>query len=281
MEPEGADLVRILNVLADIYRNQSKYADAEPLLLRAQAICEKKTTNADLLSFALTLYNLVSLYTDQRKHKQAEPLGQRMLEIVESQEGPTHPETAKALLMVADIFRHLGNLSEAIHYCERAFIIFKDTYGLDAAPALSPLSSLAALYHEQGRYDEAENLFKQALSLADAKLGPDHLDKASVQLSYALLLWDTQRYEEAEELEEKALQIKRLWLEKTAPLELFKAEYAAIKRKYLREGKEVMYDGKKMTGKEFFAIWVHQAEETFKAFAATSETSQKEPEADD
>ena len=69
-----------LNNLAVLYRDQGKYAEAEPLYQRALAIREK-ALGSDHPDVAASLNNLAELYRDQGKYAEAEPLYQRALAI--------------------------------------------------------------------------------------------------------------------------------------------------------------------------------------------------------
>jgi tetratricopeptide (TPR) repeat protein len=71
---------------------QGKYADAEPLYVRALAIREQQVgaTHPDT---ALSLNNLALLYATQGKYADAEPLYVRALVIFENILGQNHPNT--------------------------------------------------------------------------------------------------------------------------------------------------------------------------------------------
>ena len=77
---EHPDTAHCLNNLADLYRNQGKYEQAEPLAQRALAINER-VLGAEHPDTATSLNNLALLYRDQGKDEEAEPLSQRALAI--------------------------------------------------------------------------------------------------------------------------------------------------------------------------------------------------------
>ena len=79
-----------LNNLAVLYRNQGKYAEAEPLYQRSLAIWEK-ALGKDHPDVATSLNNLAVLYHNQGKYAEAEPLYQRSLAIKEKALGKTIP----------------------------------------------------------------------------------------------------------------------------------------------------------------------------------------------
>ncbi len=69
-----------LNFLADIYRAQGQYAQAEPLYKRALAIVEK-ALGPDHPSVAASLENLAALYRATKRDEEAETLEQRAARI--------------------------------------------------------------------------------------------------------------------------------------------------------------------------------------------------------
>ena len=89
-------MAQSLNNLAGLYRDQGKYAEAEPLFQRALAIRER-TLGPEHPEAARSLQNLAVLYNDQGKYAEAEPLYQRSLAILEKALGPEHSHVATGL----------------------------------------------------------------------------------------------------------------------------------------------------------------------------------------
>src|SRR5262249_1183253 len=96
-----------LNNLAELYRDQGRYADAEPLPQRALVILEQ-TLGPGHPDVAASLNGLALLYHTQGRYAQAEPLYQRALAIVEHVLGSLHPLVAKGLNNLAGLYRHQG-----------------------------------------------------------------------------------------------------------------------------------------------------------------------------
>ena len=74
-----------------LYWDQRRYADAEPLFIRAISINET-ALGPDHPDVAGSLNNLAGLYWDQHRYAEAEPLFKRALEIREKALGPDHPD---------------------------------------------------------------------------------------------------------------------------------------------------------------------------------------------
>jgi tetratricopeptide (TPR) repeat protein len=80
------------NNLAELYTEQRKYEEAEPLHEKALEIREKifGLNNPDI---ATSYNNLAKLYEKQRKYKKAEQLYKKALGILEKVLGTNHPKT--------------------------------------------------------------------------------------------------------------------------------------------------------------------------------------------
>jgi tetratricopeptide (TPR) repeat protein len=90
--PDHRDVAASLNNLAELYRAQGRYGEAEPLYQRALVIREK-ALGPDHPDVAVSLNNLAALYQDQDRLNDAEPLFKRALAINEKALGSDHPST--------------------------------------------------------------------------------------------------------------------------------------------------------------------------------------------
>src|SRR6516162_9377886 len=94
-------LIATLNNQAELYKEEGRYADAEPLYKRVLAINEK-ARGPDHPSVALALNNLAGLYKEQARYADAAPLYERALAIRERALGRDHPDVAQSLKNLAD-----------------------------------------------------------------------------------------------------------------------------------------------------------------------------------
>ncbi|MFQ5540300.1 MAG: tetratricopeptide repeat protein [Candidatus Binatia bacterium] len=118
----GAQDLRLaanLNDLAEAYRKQGKYTEAEPLYLRSLAIW-KKALGLDHPSVAIGLNNLALLYTAQGKYAEAESLYLRSQAIWEKALGPDHLYVATNLENYASLLRKMNREAEAAKMETRA-----------------------------------------------------------------------------------------------------------------------------------------------------------------
>ena len=86
----------VLHELANLYQKQGKYAEAEPLYLRALWIREQQSGPESRL-VSDSLRGLANLYTRQEDYENAKPLYLRALRIREQQLGPESEGTAQIL----------------------------------------------------------------------------------------------------------------------------------------------------------------------------------------
>ena len=100
--------------------------------------------------------------------------------------GPDHPDVAKILNNLAELYRAQGRYEEAEPLYERSRAIAEKALGPDHPAVGTSLNNLAELYRAQGRYEEAEPFLKRALVLNKKALGPDH---PAVATSLSNLAW--------------------------------------------------------------------------------------------
>ena len=79
-----------MNNLAELYRDQGRYSDAELLFEEALSI-QRNVVGADHPDTASSLNNLVGLYYAQGRYSKAEPLSKEAVEIMERVLGAEHP----------------------------------------------------------------------------------------------------------------------------------------------------------------------------------------------
>jgi tetratricopeptide (TPR) repeat protein len=102
-----------LNNLANLYAEQGKFEQAEPLYQRALAI-DEKVYGQDHPEVATDLRSLAILYEDQGKFEQAEPLYQRALAIREQVFGSDHPATIRVRKNYSDHLEKMKQKTKAV-----------------------------------------------------------------------------------------------------------------------------------------------------------------------
>ena len=96
-----------LKNLAELYRVQGKYADSEPLYLRALKI-DEKALGREHPGVATDMNNLALLYNAQGKHAEAKPLFKCALKIFQKAYGKYHPLVCAVCDHLAECCRKTG-----------------------------------------------------------------------------------------------------------------------------------------------------------------------------
>jgi tetratricopeptide (TPR) repeat protein len=108
-------LTQTLSNLAEVYRFQSKFSQAEPYLQRLLGINEK-SLGPDHPNVAAHLNNLAGNYRAQGKLAEAEPLYKRTLDIWERNLEPDNSLVLFALKNYVDLLHEMGRDAEAERY---------------------------------------------------------------------------------------------------------------------------------------------------------------------
>jgi len=114
----------IMNNLAEAYREQAHYAEAEPLYSSAQAI-EEKATGPGSRDLASALNHLALMYQKQHKYDMAEPLYKRSLSILEGGAGWKDTQFVKVVYNLSTLcmdrgrFADAGRFSGALYFCRK------------------------------------------------------------------------------------------------------------------------------------------------------------------
>lgn len=204
---EHAGVADILNQLAVLYKQLGRYAEAEPLYLRALRI-QEKTLGNNHPEVAASLNNLAVLYEVQGHYIKAVPLHRRALGIWEKELGPDHPKLATGLNNLAAVYYRQGQHREAEPLYVRSLEIRENALGPEHPDVAISLSNLSTMYLAQGRYREAGPLYQRALRIWERALGNEHPYVATGLNNLAVLYHVQGRYEEAIPLLERALRIR-------------------------------------------------------------------------
>jgi CHAT domain-containing protein len=149
--------------MANLYEDQGRYTDAEPLHKRALAIHEK-ALGPDHPNVAASLNNLAALYDGQGRYADAEPLLKRALAIREQTLGADHPDVAVSLNNLGKLYADQGHYAEAEPLLKRALAIKEKALGPGHRDVVESLNNLAGLYREQERYADALPLVQKTIA---------------------------------------------------------------------------------------------------------------------
>ena len=199
-------MAQTLNNLANLYYEQGRYAEAEPLFKRPWPSA-KNSSGGNHARVASTLSNLANLYWAQGRYAEAEPLLRRSVAINEKVLGREHPDLAQSLHNLANLYQSQGRYAEAEPIYKRALAIWEKVLGSEHPSVALTLNNLANLYQSLGRRAEAEQMHKRALAIREKILGGTHPDVAFSLSNLANLYWAENRLAEAEPLVKRAIDI--------------------------------------------------------------------------
>ncbi|HEY7543973.1 MAG TPA: tetratricopeptide repeat-containing protein, partial [Blastocatellia bacterium] len=225
--PQDYRLIRSMDNLARAYHVQNKYADAEPLYLRALSL-QEAMQGPEHISIASRLITLSEFYYYQPERRtEVEPLMTRALRIQEKVLGADSPELALTLIQLGYWHGLSKRDSEAESLLTRGLAIQQKVYGKESPILNTVLTYLAAVRIRQQRLDEAEALYRQVQDVLEKAItskeievpaGPIAFSKEEWRLqtarAYAARLRNLtsfymarQRHEEAEEQYQHALKL--------------------------------------------------------------------------
>lgn len=147
-----------LNDLALSYKNEGKYADAEPLYKQALEI-RKKFLGNNHPDTAISLNNLALLYQKQDRYNDSQPLYKQALEISKKTLGVDNPLTASILNNIAGLYEAKGRYADAEPLYKQALEIDCQALGAKHKDTCAILDNLAYFYEKQGKHIEIKKLF--------------------------------------------------------------------------------------------------------------------------
>jgi len=218
-DPEdlAEDISATLGGLADLYLQQARFTEAEPLLLRAIEI-DKEINGADTLEEANHLAKLGFVLVRTKRFGEAEQALRRSLAITEDRLGAEHPFTARSTNGLAYFFYSQKQYDEASSLMRRALHIYQATYGPEHPNTLTAEQNLGAVLIRLGKFEQAEKLIEHSLESSEKALGADHPSVAYAVFHLARVKQEMGDLVEAERLNLRTLTIREQGLGSDNPL---------------------------------------------------------------
>jgi serine/threonine protein kinase len=208
--PQGYG-VNTMRGLADTYRAQGRYEEAEQTLYKARDI--------DKTDQKLPHEILAMLYLDQGRYQEAETCFKEVIQRHRRDlpgEG-IHRYTLPMLSGLAVSYTKQGRFAEAESLFKDIQETQREKLGEDHWETLKTLNDFGVLRREQQRYEESESMLHQALEGRQRKLGADHPDCFESLHELAVLYKEQGDYDKAEPLLIKAFEGRCLKLGDTHP----------------------------------------------------------------
>ena len=191
---ESPQCLRILDVLADLYRDGSEYSEAEPLYVRALRLREAAfgPEAADLIS---TLDSLAYVYFGLTRYADAEPVYKRLLNLWETSAGPGHPMVALTLDKMAEFYLAQSRNDEAEDVSARAT-------AMRTKSLVESLDRAGRIHLAASKVKDAEESYRRALLIASEEQAPTEV-VAPILSAYVGILRSQNRDEEAQAIEQR------------------------------------------------------------------------------
>jgi tetratricopeptide (TPR) repeat protein len=231
------DLANSISHLAELYESQSRFEDAEILIVIALGILEKLEEWDDnyrekILCNPVNPYNLFELaksYEYQRRWDKAEQTYLKALEIIVKlypDPAKPHNDMAVGLTNLATLYESRGLCNNAEPLYVEALWIVEQLYPDPKNPhhnLATSLNNLAKFYESKGSWNSAEQLYVKTLKIRE-KLYPDstnpHNDLAISLNNLARLYKFQGKWRNAEPLYLRVLEIREQMFSKTGQLSL-------------------------------------------------------------
>ena len=185
---------------------QKRYADAKQWFM--EALSEAQRTQEPSPPKAMTLNNLAAVHEALGEVQEAELRYQQSLSVVESIQGPNHPDVIPGLNNLAALYAKQGQFRRAEPLWRRSLTILESALGPKHPHLIPSIMLIAQATQVQGRFEESEKMYTKALSIADTELEPNHHHTATILRRYAILLHQVNREDEATQFEERAKAIE-------------------------------------------------------------------------
>jgi eukaryotic-like serine/threonine-protein kinase len=173
--------------LAKALSKQGKFAEAEPLFVRATA-ARAKAFGPDALATLRAIENHATMRQAEGKPGEAEAMLRRVVATLERTHGPDLPATLGVWMQVADCLRPQDRDAEAVPIYTRVIAGLEKQLGADHPTTLFAVNNLALVQENLGAYDRAEALFRRAIAGLERHLGENHDEPLIARLNLASCL---------------------------------------------------------------------------------------------
>jgi CHAT domain-containing protein/Tfp pilus assembly protein PilF len=193
------------NALAVTFEREYRYAEAEPLLQSAVELVHN--VFGDNCDYSRAISNLGAVYEHQLLYARAEPLYKKALAICEQAKPPLPAEVAQNLNNLAVLYTSEGHSDQAEPLYQQALDLWNQSDQRDRVEHAEVLRNVAEFYRNKGQLDKAQDLVQQALEIWQKRMGPDNPEVAWASARLGSYLIGQRKYAQAEPLYRRALAI--------------------------------------------------------------------------
>ncbi|KAI2831542.1 hypothetical protein CBS133816_2457 [Aspergillus niger] len=194
LDPLSRELLIALDSLGLVYRNQSKYKEAEEIHEKVLADKQIRVGPEDPSTLDTT-YHLAELYSSQGRLEKAKQMYERVLSGRRSMLGQSHPSTLSTMDKLGTVYLGLGELNDAMDYCQRAYQGYRKHRLITAMMNIT--NNIGLIYLKQGRFVDAAAYHTQVVKELEAILGENHPSVFNAMENLGLLYTKQGKFDEA------------------------------------------------------------------------------------
>lgn len=204
--PDDTAHASVLVALGNTAVDRGDYATAEELYLRADSILVAHP--AALPSQRASIqFGLSKVFSTTNRLADARTAAGRRVGLVTEAFGPEDPNTAAALVFLADVFDMSGHDEAAIAIYGKAAATLERALGEEHDATLATLNNLAITLREVERTEEAEAVLRRVLEIRTRRAGVWDREVANTMQNLASVLSHQKRLKEAIDLLTRAHRI--------------------------------------------------------------------------
>jgi hypothetical protein len=193
-QPGDPQSLPAIEALAEIYRDRSQYADAEPLLRRAVHM-RAAASGRDSAELIPAVDSLAYVEFGLQKYVEAEALYNRLLGLWAGNAGQDHPMVALTLDKMAEFYSAQQRYAEAEKVAYEALSIRAKTF-------IASLNQTGRVLLMDGKLEDAEDLYRRTVQIGDQAKAPDEVMDPPLRI-YAELLRKMKRDEDAAAVDQR------------------------------------------------------------------------------
>ena len=201
-------MARSVTILAAVYQEQGRLADAESLLRESLATRER-LFKGDHPDVAEGLTALAGLLRAQGRHTSAAPLLRDALAMCKRLFKGDHLQTARSLNNLAVVLEYQDSWAEAESLYREALAMTRRVVKGDGADAASYANNLGCLLLARGKPGDAAVLHEEVLAVRKRLYAGDHPDVALSMTNLAAAYLEQGRLAAAEPLYKGALDVRK------------------------------------------------------------------------
>ena len=203
-----SDIMDYVNILAELYRHQGKYVEAEPLFVKCLET-RRTVLGAAHPNTLSSMNGLAALYWNQGNYAKAEPL---WVEALGKMKTADHPHKLVLMNNLGNLYKDQGKHAEAEQLLVESLKGMKTLFRVAHPETLLLMNNLGILYRNQGKWSEAEPLLVECLETRKIMLGADHPHTLVSMNNLANLYLAQKKYAEALPLYVKCLETQKIVL---------------------------------------------------------------------